>query len=162
MSRSDLVRRIKVPPVKEDAIFMQLALDAGESVRGATGDNPWVGCVITHEGKIVATGSTQPPGHPHAEVMAIQAAESAGFDIRECELFVTLEPCATQGRTPPCSTLIIKKRPRRVVIAHKDPHPEVNGKGIEAIQNEGIPVELGLLASQAEKSLGDWLKRFSP
>ena len=146
----------------DDERFMRRALALGEQVRGRTGDNPAVGCVIVHGGRIVAEGATQPPGERHAEAMAIQAAEAAGVPISECGLYVTLEPCAFHGRTPPCSALIVEKRPQRVAIALRDPHPRVDGAGIREIRGAGIEVVVGVLAEEAARSLADWIDRFAP
>ena len=145
----------------DDERWMRRALAAGERVKGRTGDNPAVGCVIVREGALVAEGSTQLPPGPHAEVEAIRAAEAAGADLSRCDLYVTLEPCAFQGRTPPCSRLIVGKRPRRVVVALRDPHPRVAGAGLRELREAGIEVVEGVLAEEAARSLADWLSRFS-
>jgi diaminohydroxyphosphoribosylaminopyrimidine deaminase/5-amino-6-(5-phosphoribosylamino)uracil reductase len=143
-----------------DETFMRAALEAGCSVDGRTGDNPPVGCVIVKEGRVVATGATQPPGGSHAEVMAVRAAEAAGHTVAECEVYVILEPCSFTGRTPPCSRLIVDKRPRRVVIGIRDPHPRVRGEGIAELRAAGIEVLEGVLAEPVRVFLAGWLARF--
>jgi diaminohydroxyphosphoribosylaminopyrimidine deaminase/5-amino-6-(5-phosphoribosylamino)uracil reductase len=145
-----------------DALYMRIALDLGLSVANATGDNPAVGCVIVRDRVVVGRGATQPPGGAHAEVMAIRDAERAGHSIAACELFVTLEPCAFHGRTPPCSTLIVAKRPRRVVIGTIDPHPRVRGRGLAELRGADIEVVLGVLGNDVRQNLGAWLARFDP
>lgn len=145
----------------DDVGFMQAAIDAGTNVAGNTGENPAVGCVVVHEGRIVATGATQPPGGDHAEVCAIHEAEAAGHDLSTCDIFVTLEPCSFQGHTPPCAALLIEKRPRRVVVGIQDPHPRVRGAGIAALRNAGIEVELGVLSGPVESCLSSWIKKYS-
>src|SRR5689334_12974773 len=94
-----------------DVEFMREAIAVGRSVEGKTGDNPAVGCVVVHEGRIVARGGTQPPGSCHAEAWAVRSAEEAGVSIAECDIFVTLEPCSFHGRTPACSKLLLEKHP---------------------------------------------------
>jgi len=148
------------PASAADEAMMRLALEAGRSVEGRTGDNPPVGCVVARGGRIVATGATQPPGGSHAEVMAIRAAEAAGMDIHEADVFVTLEPCTFTGRTPPCAALLIRKRPRRVVVAIRDPHPRVRGAGIAALREAGIEVVEGVLAADVRAFLHAWVARF--
>lgn len=141
---------------------MQAALEAARSVAGKTGDNPPVGCVIVHAGQVVATGATQPPGASHAEVMAVQAAEAAGLDLAQSDVYVILEPCAFTGRTPPCSRLLVDKHPRRVVVGVRDPHPLVRGRGIAELLAAGIAVEEGVLAGPIRTFLATWLTRFGP
>jgi diaminohydroxyphosphoribosylaminopyrimidine deaminase/5-amino-6-(5-phosphoribosylamino)uracil reductase len=144
----------------DDEHWMRRAIAAAARVAGRTGDNPAVGCVIVRDGEAMAEGATQPPPGPHAEAVAIRAAESNGIDLRACDLYVTLEPCAFHGRTPPCSRLIVEKRPRRVLVALRDPHPRVNGAGLREIRGAGIEVVEGVLAEEAARGLADWLSRF--
>jgi diaminohydroxyphosphoribosylaminopyrimidine deaminase / 5-amino-6-(5-phosphoribosylamino)uracil reductase len=143
-----------------DERFMQAALEAARSVAGRTGDNPPVGCVVVRGEAVVATGATQPPGGSHAEVMAIRAAEAAGLPLDEAELYVILEPCSFTGRTPPCSRLLVEKRPRRVVVGVRDPHPLVRGSGIAELRAAGIEVQEGVLAGPIREFLAGWLRRF--
>ncbi len=145
----------------DDDFFMREAIAVGRSVAGKTGDNPPVGCVIVKDGDIVARGATQPPGGSHAEVMAIREAENSGYDIATCDFFVTLEPCTFQGRTPPCSTLLAGKRPRRVVIGIRDPHPRVMGAGIAELRAAGIEVVEGIQGESIAQILSSWVDRFS-
>ena len=143
-----------------DERFMQAALDAARSVAGRTGDNPPVGCVVVHGEAVVATGATQPPGGSHAEVMAVRAAEAAGVPIEGQEIFVILEPCSFTGRTPPCSSMLVHKRPRRVVVGVCDPHPQVRGSGVAELRAAGIEVVEGVLAEPIREFLAGWLRRF--
>ena len=145
---------------RDDIRFMGEALTEAERVSGRTGDNPHVGCVIVHNGSIIARGATQPPGGPHAEIMAIRQAEEKGETLRGSEIFVTLEPCTFHGRTPPCTSQLIEKAPSRVVIGITDPHPLVNGKGIEELKAAGIEVVVGILQDEIALLLSDWLARF--
>lgn len=143
-----------------EADFMMAALEEGRNVQGKTGDNPAVGCVLVQDGRVIAKGATQPPGGDHAEVVAILAAERAGIPIGGCDFYVTLEPCAFTGRTPPCTDLIIAKRPRRVVVGIRDPHPKVKGRGISALRAAGIVVTEGIAEKQVREMLAGWLARF--
>ena len=145
----------------DDKDFMAAAIAAARKVEGNTGDNPPVGAVIVSNGKIIAQGATQPPGGHHAEVMAIQAAEKIGVDLSRCDFYVTLEPCTFQGRTPPCSALLVSKHPRRVVVGIRDPHPKVCGQGIAELKGAGIEVEEGILSEEITTMLASWLERFS-
>ncbi len=145
----------------DDVRLMQEAITESRKVAGDTGDNPAVGCVVVKDGAVVARGATQPPGGPHAEVRAIEAAEAAGHRIGDCEFFVTLEPCTFQGRTPPCSRLLVEKRPRRVVVGMRDPHPLVQGAGIAELRGAGIEVVEGVLAGEISELLAAWIERCS-
>ncbi len=139
---------------------MLAALDAARRVAGRTGDNPPVGCVVVCDGRVAVTGVTQPPGGAHAEVMAVRAAEAAGVALASAEIYVTLEPCAFTGRTPPCSRLLVEKAPRRVVVGIRDPHPQVRGAGIAELRAAGIEVLEDVLAGPIRDFLADWLARY--
>ena len=145
----------------DDAFFMREALAVSRTVEGRTGDNPAVGCVVVRDGAVIARGATQPPGGAHAEVMAVREAEAAGHAIGDCDFYVTLEPCTFQGRTPPCTALLVEKRPRRVVVGMQDPHPQVRGAGIEALRAAGIHVVEGVLAGEISAMLAWWVRRNS-
>ncbi len=134
--------------------FMKQALLLGESARLRTPPNPWVGCVIVKDQKIIGEGSTLPPGQSHAEVIALQ---NAGNNAKDADLYVTLEPCCHFGRTPPCHQAIIKAGIKRVFIALEDPDLRVAGKGIQALKEAGIQVIPGLCESEAEESLKPYL-----
>ncbi len=116
--------------------FLQSALREAAQARGLCAPNPAVGAVIVYQGKVVATGFHAGPGKPHAEVVAIK--NSPKQDFSNCELYVTLEPCAHFGRTPPCADLIIQKGFKAVYYGYKDPNPLVAGKGAAKIQAAGI------------------------
>lgn len=145
----------------DDGYFMGRALAAAREVEGKTGENPPVGCVVVKEQQVVALGATRPPGGPHAEVVAVAAAEEAGFNISDCDFYVTLEPCSFQGRTPPCALLLVARRPRRVIVGIRDPHPLVRGKGLEELQRAGIEVVEGVLADDISALLAPWVERFA-
>jgi diaminohydroxyphosphoribosylaminopyrimidine deaminase / 5-amino-6-(5-phosphoribosylamino)uracil reductase len=122
-------------------------------VRATTSPNPWVGCVIEPGG---FEGATRPPGGDHAEIVALAAA---GERTAGATMFVTLEPCAHHGRTPPCVDAIIAAGVSRVVVGIEDPDPLVSGKGIARMREAGIEVEVGVLASDARSQLAPYLKQ---
>lgn len=125
---------------------MARALRLAERGRYTTFPNPRVGCVVLRDGAVVGEGFHERAGEPHAEVHALQAAG----ETRGTELFVTLEPCSHQGRTPPCADALIAAGVRKVWVAMQDPNPLVAGRGIEKLRAAGIEVEVGLLEAQAQ------------
>lgn len=129
---------------------MRLALEVAQQAIGLSDPNPRVGCVLKGSGWQM-TGSTQAAGSAHAEVMALRAAREAGHDVRGATAYVTLEPCAHHGRTPPCCDALIEAGVRRVVAALQDPFPEVSGQGLARLRQAGVQVEVGLLEAQARE-----------
>ncbi|MDD2420853.1 MAG: bifunctional diaminohydroxyphosphoribosylaminopyrimidine deaminase/5-amino-6-(5-phosphoribosylamino)uracil reductase RibD [Heliobacteriaceae bacterium] len=129
-----------------DTDYMARALALAARGKGQTSPNPVVGCVITNGGQIVGEGYHQRAGTPHAEVHAIK---QAGERARGGTLYVTLEPCAHRGRTPPCVELIIAAGIKNVVAAVADPNPLVRGQGFTRLQKAGIEVKTGVLATAA-------------
>ena len=122
---------------------MSEALALSESSFGLTEPNPRVGCVIGHaDGRVLGRGATQQAGGPHAEVMALRDAQAAGQETRGATAWVTLEPCAHHGRTPPCCDALISAGLARVVVALADPFPQVNGAGIARLRAAGMAVEM--------------------
>jgi len=132
--------------VNAPADFMARALRLAERGRYTTFPNPRVGCVVLRDGVVVGEGFHQRAGEAHAEVHALQAAG----ETRGTELFVTLEPCSHQGRTPPCADALIAAGVRKVWVAMQDPNPLVAGRGIAKLRAAGIEVEVGLLEAQAQ------------
>lgn len=126
-----------------DRAAMQRALCAAERAAGLSDPNPRVGCVIVGDGWSVE-GHTQAAGQAHAEVMALRAAQAAGRDPRGATAYVTLEPCAHHGRTPPCCDALVAAGLARVVVAVGDPNPRVAGEGLRRLRAAGIEVETGL------------------
>ncbi|HEX6392190.1 MAG TPA: bifunctional diaminohydroxyphosphoribosylaminopyrimidine deaminase/5-amino-6-(5-phosphoribosylamino)uracil reductase RibD [Acidimicrobiales bacterium] len=140
----------------DDEIWMAQAIALGNEVRPITSPNPWVGAVVVPAGEEpVAEGATQPPGGPHAEVVALGLA---GDSARGSTLYVTLEPCAHHGRTPPCAEAVIAAEVRRVVIGVLDPDPHVSGRGVELLRQAGLDVRVGVLSGEVESSLAPYLK----
>lgn len=129
--------------------FMQRCLELALQGQGLVAPNPMVGCVIVHEGQIVAEGWHRQFGEAHAERMAIDVLNNDAL-LRECTLYVNLEPCAHWGKTPPCADLIVEKGIPRVVIGSRDPHEVVNGQGIEKLQKAGIEVIAGVLQNECD------------
>lgn len=128
-------------------IFMQRCLDLALLGMGNVAPNPMVGCVIVHKGRIIGEGYHQKYGQAHAEVNAVHSVQNTEL-LSQSTLYVSLEPCAHWGKTPPCSDLIINSRIPHVVIGTIDPFAKVAGKGIERMQKAGIKVETGILEQE--------------
>ncbi|WP_439508904.1 bifunctional diaminohydroxyphosphoribosylaminopyrimidine deaminase/5-amino-6-(5-phosphoribosylamino)uracil reductase RibD [Yoonia sp.] len=141
-----------------DARYMALALQLGRRGMGRVWPNPAVGCVIVTHGRIVGRGWTQDGGRPHAETVALA---QAGEDARGATVYVTLEPCAHHGKTPPCAEALIAAGVARVVVALGDPDGRVAGRGIAMLEQAGIAVETGLLADQARADHAGFLSRIT-
>lgn len=133
-----------------DLKYLRRAIEIAENARGKCSPNPFVGCVIVKDNKIVGEGFTQPWGKDHAEV---QALKQAGDNAKGADLFVTLEPCSHYGKTPPCALAIIKAGVKRVFIGIKDPNPQVAGKGIAMLKEAGIEVKCNLMTSEISHQL---------
>lgn len=130
----------------DDRRFMALALSLGARGLGRTWPNPAVGCVIVNGGRIVGRGWTQPGGRPHAEVVALA---QAGAAARGATAYVSLEPCAHHGKTPPCANALAQAGVARVVTALEDPDPRVAGGGHVILRAAGIEVATGVMADEA-------------
>jgi diaminohydroxyphosphoribosylaminopyrimidine deaminase/5-amino-6-(5-phosphoribosylamino)uracil reductase len=141
--------------MEDQARAMRRAITLSETARGSTSPNPPVGAVIVDaRGEVVGEGATQPPGGPHAEVMALR---QAGEHARGATAFVTLEPCAHHGRTPPCAVALIAAGVAAVHYAVADPNPVAAG-GAHTLRAAGIDVQQGLLAGDVELGpLRAWL-----
>ncbi|WMN12817.1 bifunctional diaminohydroxyphosphoribosylaminopyrimidine deaminase/5-amino-6-(5-phosphoribosylamino)uracil reductase RibD [Marivirga salinae] len=132
---------------KQDDLFMQRALQLAGYGKSTVSPNPMVGCVIVYDKKIIGEGWHQKAGEPHAEVMAIRSVENELL-LKSATAYVTLEPCAHYGKTPPCAELLVEKQLKKVVIGAVDPNPLVAGKGIEILKNAGIEVETAVLEKE--------------
>lgn len=141
-------------PAERDEELMATAVDLAARARYRSAPNPWVGCVLTQAGAIVGAGATEPPGGPHAEIVALHAAGDAA---RGATAYVTLEPCAHHGRTPPCAEALIAAGVRRVVVGIEDPDPRVAGTGIARLRAAGIEVEVGVGAPAVAAQLAPYL-----
>ncbi len=160
---------------------MQMALDAAWEYQGLTYPNPAVGCTIVQNGAVIAVGAHAKAGEPHAEVMALKQAYMAlsidrgiekltkADDIHDyllkhhngiflfCDMYITLEPCTHQGKTPSCASLIQKMRPQNVYISHYDPNPEATG-GAQALISGGIDVHYGMCEEEGRDLLEPFMK----
>src|SRR5205085_10064236 len=130
---------------------MRLALQLARRGYGLTSPNPMVGAVLVKGGKIIGRGWHHWAGEPHAEIEAIRDAAKRGNSPKGATLYVTLEPCSTQGRTPPCIDAILKSGVRRVVIGAIDPNPKHAGRGIKLLSRAGVQVTTGVLKNDAAK-----------
>ena len=124
-----------------DAHFMRFALRLARRGYGTTSPNPMVGAVLVKGGKVIGRGWHRRAGGPHAEIEALRDAQKHGHNPRGATLYVTLEPCCTQGRTPPCTDAIIAAGIKRVVIGATDPNPEHAGRAFKILRRAGIAVE---------------------
>jgi diaminohydroxyphosphoribosylaminopyrimidine deaminase/5-amino-6-(5-phosphoribosylamino)uracil reductase len=131
-----------------DHLYMRRALELAEWGRSSVSPNPMVGCVIVYQDRIIGEGHHHQYGGPHAEVNAINSVQNPDF-LKASTVYVTLEPCAHWGKTPPCANLLIEKQVKKVVIAAVDPNPLVGGNGIKILKNAGIEVEIGILEKEA-------------
>ncbi|HWX69244.1 MAG TPA: bifunctional diaminohydroxyphosphoribosylaminopyrimidine deaminase/5-amino-6-(5-phosphoribosylamino)uracil reductase RibD [Steroidobacteraceae bacterium] len=139
-----------------DRFAMQRALTLAARGLETTDPNPRVGCVIAQRGRVVGEGWHERAGEAHAEIAALRAA---GAQAAGATVYVTLEPCSHHGRTPPCVEALIAARVARVVIAARDPNPQVDGKGAAALRAAGIAVESGLMEEEATDLNGGFFRR---
>ncbi len=131
-----------------DRGFMALALKLAQKGAGFTSPNPMVGAVVVRDGRIVGRGYHRRYGGPHAEVEALR---QAGEMARGATLYVTLEPCNHHGKTPPCTQAVLAAGIARVVIANADPNPRVTGGGADFLRQQGLQVDMGLLAAAGQR-----------
>ncbi len=144
----------------DDLEHMRRALAQAATVRSTTAPNPWVGCVIVPpdsaaDAGTVFAGATAPPGGPHAELAALV---EAGGAAQGATLYVTLEPCAHHGRTPPCTDAIIEAGVARVVVGIEDPDARVAGRGLAALRAAGVEVTVGVAADEVAEQLAPYRK----
>jgi diaminohydroxyphosphoribosylaminopyrimidine deaminase/5-amino-6-(5-phosphoribosylamino)uracil reductase len=135
-----------------EELYMHRCLELAQSGAISVAPNPMVGAVLVYENKIIGEGYHQKYGEAHAEPNCIASVkEEDEHLIRQSALFVSLEPCAHFGKTPPCVDLIIQKKIPRVIVGCRDPFVEVNGKGIEKLKAAGLEVELGILEDECKE-----------
>ena len=142
-----------------DSYWMGLALELASRGRGHVEPNPMVGCVIVDNNELIASGYHGVFGGPHAEVEAMSKCDPKR--ICQSTLYVTLEPCSHFGKTPPCVDLLVRHRPKRVVIAMTDPFPAVAGRGVELLRQHAIDVEIGVLSTRSHELNAPYLKLLS-
>ena len=138
-----------------DVLFMKRCLSLARLGKGTAAPNPMVGAVLVHDDRIIGEGYHQNFGQAHAEVNCIASVKMSDRPlIGRSTMYVSLEPCAHHGKTPPCTDLIIENKIPRVMIAMQDPFSKVNGKGIMQLQHAGIEVKTGMAEDEAR-----WLNR---
>ena len=120
----------------DDMHWMQHALEIARQGQGTVEPNPMVGCVIVQNDQCIASGWHQFYGKEHAEIRALQTLPDGNQDLSQASLYVTLEPCCHEGKTPPCTQAILDAGIRRVVVGLTDPFPQVNGGGIAELQQQ--------------------------
>lgn len=130
-----------------DELMMKRCIELAENGLGMTYPNPVVGCVIIRNGRIISEGWHQKAGEAHAEVNAVNKIKDKEI-LKECEIYVSLEPCSHFGKTPPCSDMIVRYGFKRVIVGISDPNSKVNGQGIERMKNAGIEVKVGVLENE--------------
>ena len=133
------------PTRNEKENYMRRAIELAKSATGHTNPNPLVGCVVVKEGRIISEACHERYGEFHAERNALTRCTE---DTKGAQLYVTLEPCCHQGKTPPCTDIIIEKGISKVYVGSGDPNPKVAGKGYEILRSHGIEVEEGILQKE--------------
>nr|MBO2502972.1 bifunctional diaminohydroxyphosphoribosylaminopyrimidine deaminase/5-amino-6-(5-phosphoribosylamino)uracil reductase RibD [Thermoanaerobacterales bacterium] len=136
---------------------MLRAVELAAGVRTTTSPNPWVGSVVVAPDGRTAEGATRPPGGPHAEVVALDAARAAGLPLEGATVYVTLEPCSHHGRTPPCADALVEAGVGRVVVGILDPDPRVRGRGVERLRDAGVEVTVGVAADVVGEQLAAYV-----
>lgn len=154
-------------PVGEpiDEAWMRRALALARRGYGRTSPNPMVGAVLVAGGRLLGEGWHRQAGRPHAEIEALSDARRRGLDPTGATLYVTLEPCCTHGRTPPCTDAIRAARIGRVVVAATDPNPRHAGRGLKLLRADGIEVVVGVLgavARELNEAFNHWIVHGTP
>jgi diaminohydroxyphosphoribosylaminopyrimidine deaminase/5-amino-6-(5-phosphoribosylamino)uracil reductase len=145
--------------------YMRLALRLAQRGCGMTSPNPMVGAVLVRGGRIIGRGWHHRAGEPHAEIEALLDAQKRGHTAKGATLYVTLEPCCTQGRTPPCTEAIIAAGIKRVVAGAMDPNPRHHGKGFRILRRSGVEVAQEVMAAQCERlneAFNHWIVQRTP
>jgi len=149
--------------IPTDETFMWAALAEARRGIGTASPNPAVGAVLVQRGRITATGYHRATGLPHAEIECL--ADASGASLRSATLYVTLEPCSTTGRTPPCTEAIVRAGVGRVVIGATDPNPSHSGRGIRELRAAGIEVTTNVLAvecTRLNEAFNKWIVTGKP
>ena len=136
--------------LENDEIFMRRCIELARNGVSGAAPNPMVGAVIVHNGRIIGEGYHRKCGGPHAEVNAIRSVRHPEL-LPESTIYVSLEPCAHYGKTPPCADLIVEKRIPRVVVGCRDPFAKVDGLGIKKLQDAGCDVTVGVLEKECRE-----------
>lgn len=151
--KNKLLNSLSMSQQEKDKKYMQRALQIAKLGGVNAAPNPMVGAIIVHNEKVIGEGYHQEYGKSHAEVNAVNSVKDISL-LSEATIYVTLEPCAHFGKTPPCADLIVQNKFKRVVVACLDTFSEVSGKGIQRMKDAGIIVETGVLENEAR-----WLNR---
>lgn len=130
-----------------DQLMMKRCIELASNGLGMTYPNPVVGCVIVRNGQIISDGWHQKAGEAHAEVNAVTKIRDKEI-LKDCEIYVSLEPCSHFGKTPPCSDMIVRYGFKKVIVGISDPNSKVNGQGIKRIRDAGIEVKVGVLENE--------------
>ena len=153
------------PTLATDTAMVRRALRLARRGFGRTSPNPLVGAVLVQRGEIIGSGWHHGAGLPHAEIEALRDCERRGHSPRAAALYVTLEPCCTDGRTPPCTDAIVAAGIRRVIVGATDPKPAHAGRGFDLLRAAGISVTHGVLAAECEQlneAFNHWIVRRTP
>src|SRR5438046_5977334 len=148
-----------------DAQFMRLALRLARRAYGLTSPNPMVGAVLVKNAEIIGQGWHHRAGEPHAEVEAIRDAQRRGNSTKGATLYVTLEPCSTHGRTPPCTDAIKAAGIRHVVVGATDPNPQHQGNGFAFLKRAGVALDQGVLeadCARLNEAFNHWILHRTP
>jgi diaminohydroxyphosphoribosylaminopyrimidine deaminase/5-amino-6-(5-phosphoribosylamino)uracil reductase len=151
--------------MRANSDYMRLALRLARRGYGTTSPNPMVGAVLVKGGKIIGRGWHHRAGEPHGEIEAIQNAAKLGNNVKGATLYVTLEPCSTHGRTPPCTNAILEAGLKRVIIGAIDPNPRHRGKGFEILKRGGVNMTAGILAekcAELNEAFNHWIVHRTP
>ncbi len=139
----------------DDELYIRRCMELAQRAKGFTAPNPMVGAVLVYNGRIIGEGWHHYYGAAHAEVNCIDSVQAADKAlIPDSTMYVSLEPCAHQGITPPCAVRLVQEQIKKVVIANIDPFEKVGGRGIEILEEYGAQVQIGIL-----KAEGEWLNR---
>lgn len=141
-----------------DRFHMARAIELAQAGEGAVEPNPMVGCVIAHGAEAIAEGWHRKFGLPHAEAEALAMVDDQPDRVAGATMYVTLEPCCHHGKTPPCADAIVKAGLARVVVAQRDPFPQVDGGGLKHLEAAGIQTDVGLMESEARELNRPYLK----
>ncbi|MEI6781038.1 MAG: bifunctional diaminohydroxyphosphoribosylaminopyrimidine deaminase/5-amino-6-(5-phosphoribosylamino)uracil reductase RibD [Verrucomicrobiota bacterium] len=145
--------------------YMRLALGLARRGYGSTSPNPMVGAVLVKGGRIIGRGWHRRAGEPHAEIEAIRDAKDGGHQVKGATLYVTLEPCCTHGRTPPCTEALVAAGIKRVVAGAADPNPRHRGRAFPILERAGIAVTQGVMAeacARLNEAFNHWIVRRTP
>lgn len=148
-----------------DAYWMRLALQLARRALGETSPNPMVGAVLMRDGAEIGKGWHHRAGQPHAEIEALRDAAQRGNPVDGATLYVTLEPCSTDGRTPPCTDAILASGIARVVVGATDPNPRHAGRGLVLLRERGVPVIAGVsvkAATELNRGFNHWIVHRTP